>query len=44
MLASTAYDKTVKLLDFKTGKVVYNGTAPPGSNLFEIYLSLLFFS
>lgn len=33
MLASASNDETVKLLDFKTGKVQYTGTTFDGSNL-----------
>mgnify|MGYP003879840555 CR=1 FL=1 len=32
-LASTSYDKTVKLLDFKTGKVLYTGNTSDNSKL-----------
>ena len=32
-LASTSYDKTVKLLDFKTGKVLYTGNTSDESKL-----------
>mgnify|MGYP003933335187 FL=1 len=31
MIATASYDKTAKLLDFKTGKVIYTGSN--GSNL-----------
>ena len=33
MLASASDDKTVKLLDFKTGKVLYTGNTSDGGNL-----------
>jgi WD40 repeat protein len=32
MIASSSYDKTAKLLDFKTGKVLNTGTTSDGSN------------
>ncbi len=32
VLASASVDKTAKLLDFKTGKVLHTGTSPDGSN------------
>lgn len=31
-LASAAHDSTTKLVDFKTGKVLYSGGIPDGSN------------
>ena len=31
MLASSSYDETVALLDFKTGKKLYTGKTPDGS-------------
>ncbi len=31
MIASASDDKTAKLLDFKTGKILHTGTTPDGS-------------
>ena len=31
-LASVSKDRTIKVLDFKTGKVLYSGTTSDGSN------------
>ena len=33
MLASTSYDNTAKVFDFKTGKVIKVGYSEDGSNL-----------
>ena len=33
MLASASADKTAKVVDFKTGKVIFSGTTPDSSKL-----------
>ena len=43
LLASASYDKTAKLLDFKTGKVIYTGDSPNDSKWPNI-MFLRFFS
>lgn len=37
-LASACYDTTSKLLDFKTGKVLYTGTTSDGSKLLQVVI------
>ena len=38
MLATASLDKSVKLLEFQTGKVLYTGTTSDGSNFLYIYI------
>lgn len=38
MLASASSDKTAKVLDFKTGKVLYTGTTSDGSKLLTFHI------
>ena len=41
MLASAADDKTAKLLNFKTGKIIYTGTTSDGSKLLHFNIQQL---
>jgi len=41
MLASASDDKTAKLIDFKTGKVLHTGNTADGSKLLNIFLKII---
>ncbi len=41
MIASASEDKTVQVLDFKTGKVIHTGKTSDGSNNFSILIVII---